>query len=303
MRTLPMIYIMSRIHKSDVRKSHIPDLIKNGVRICMGVMQNQLRAESGSRDMFKHVTINAEIVLREISCCNNKLGDQKLTAFQLFGHFLANFRDEPVKAFFSHQFRPYTNFADTFASALALSFTFALEFLNTRYNEGKFTTPEEQDLYERIRQLTVDDFMYSEVQKLGLKKLNGTTSKFDVTKDHIQALIKAGVTTFVGVMKNKLRNDLSFDVFKQVHMHADVILREILTQNNNLGDQKFTVFELCRYFLADLLKEVFNVFLDTNFARYIKRGFTKPPISATGVFGFVAIYVAYTTFKERVYSI
>ena len=279
-------------NKSEVRRDHIPILIKAGVGICMGVMKSE--NNSGFIDKFKRLIINAEIVLREISYCNNKLGDQKLTAFQLFGHFSDNFRDELVKAGF------LANFTFAFASALALSFTFALEFLNTRYNEGKFTTPEEQDLYERIRQLTVDDFMYSEVQKLGLKKLNGTTSKFDVTTDHIPALIKAGVTTFVGVMKNKLRNDLSFDVFKQVHMHADVILREILTQNNNLGDQKFTVFELCRYFLADLLKEVFNVFLDTNFARYIKREFTKPTTFATGVFAFVSIYVVYTTFNERV---
>ena len=279
-------------NKSEVRRDHIPILIKAGVGICMGVMKSE--NNSGFIDKFKRLIINAEIVLREISYCNNKLGDQKFTAFQLFGHFSDNFRDELVKAGF------LANFTFAFASALALSFTFALEFLNTRYNEGKFTTPEEQDLYERIRQLTVDDFMYSEVQKLGLKKLNGTTSKFDVTTDHIPALIKAGVTTFVGVMKNKLRNDLSFDVFKQVHMHADVILREILTQNNNLGDQKFTVFELCRYFLADLLKEVFNVFLDTNFARYIKREFTKPSTFATGVFAFVSIYVVYTTFNERV---
>ena len=95
-----MIYlgITDITNKDDVRKHHIPILIKHGVGICVAVMKNKQRAEGGF-DMFKRVIINAQIVLEEISARNNKLGDQKFTVFQLFGHFLASLRDELVKIF------------------------------------------------------------------------------------------------------------------------------------------------------------------------------------------------------------
>ena len=159
-------------NKSEVRRDHIPILIKAGVGICMGVMKSE--NNSGFIDKFKRLIINAEIVLREISYCNNKLGDQKFTAFQLFGHFSDNFRDELVKAGF------LANFTFAFASALALSFTFALEILSARYNKRIFTTLNAQNIYERTRQPTDNeaqnlhermrqhtvDFMHSEVQKI-----------------------------------------------------------------------------------------------------------------------------------------
>ena len=113
--------------------------------------------------------------------------------------------------------------------------------------------------------------------------LDDITSKSEVTKDHIPKLITAGVGICVGVMKNKLRNDWGFDVFKQVIIHADVVLREIYTRNSELGDQKFTVFQLFGHFLANLRDELVKVFLDTNFARYIKRKYTEPPTFGTGI--------------------
>ena len=99
-RTIPMIYhgITDITDKSDVRKEHIPVLIKNGVGVCVAGMKNKQRAKSGF-DMFKRVIINAQIVLQEISARNKKLGDQKFTVFQLFGHFLASLRDELVEIF------------------------------------------------------------------------------------------------------------------------------------------------------------------------------------------------------------
>ena len=93
-----MIYlgITDITNKDDVRKHHIPILIKHGVGICVAVMKNKQRAEGGF-DMFKRVIINAQIVLEEISARNKKLGDQKFTVFQLFGHFLAGLRNEVGK--------------------------------------------------------------------------------------------------------------------------------------------------------------------------------------------------------------
>ena len=96
-RTIQMIYL-GITNKSNARKDHIPMLIKRGVEICVAVMKNKQRAEGGF-DMFKRVIINAQIVLEEISARNNKLGDQKFTVFQLFGHFLACLRDELVEIF------------------------------------------------------------------------------------------------------------------------------------------------------------------------------------------------------------
>ena len=60
----------------------------------MGVMKSE--NNSGFIEKFKRLIINAEIVLREISSRNKQLGKQKFSAFQLFGHFLKELRDELV---------------------------------------------------------------------------------------------------------------------------------------------------------------------------------------------------------------
>ena len=85
--------------KSDLQRSHIPELIKEGIVICIGVMKNKSRDNCGTYDIFKRLIINAEIVLREIHYQNKKLGDQKFTVYQIFGHFLADLRNELVKIF------------------------------------------------------------------------------------------------------------------------------------------------------------------------------------------------------------
>ena len=96
-RTVPLMYIgISDISsKSEVRRDHIPILIKAGVSICMGVMKSE--NNSGFIEKFKRLIINAEIVLREISSRNKQLGKHKFSAFQLFGHFLKELRDELVE--------------------------------------------------------------------------------------------------------------------------------------------------------------------------------------------------------------